>query len=1732
MFVASKNLRLLLVVLTIAGFSSFAWATDPITYEYDSLNRLIRIAYPGGTVIEYTYDAAGNRLTRVVRDLLSPGPVVSIDDVEVTEGNSGTTDMVFTVSLSESSSEVVTVDYLSTDETAEAGSDYIAAAGTVSFDVGTTTQTITVQVQGDVGKEEDETFLLRLVGCTYATIGDAEGLGSISEDDWPSVAFVQGASSDAESVTPATIEVALSMSWGEEVTVDYAVSDGTATGGGTDYSLAGGTLTFPAGVTSQDVPLTVVNDTFDEPDETVEITLSNPVEAWLGATAVHTYTVVDDDEPPGVSSVAPSVNSVSVSRDSTIFSTFNMEMNAGTETTFLIHGAMTGRLGGAYGGQSTATLDFSPSGELKPGELVEVTLTTGLTGTGAIPIATPYVWRFLAAAGTGPAVFDAVSRNVGTGGTDTRAVALADMDGDGDLDLVVGNDGEQNRVLLNNGSGAFTDGTLGFGTGSDATHALVLGDVDGDGDPDVAVGNFFQQNRVYLNDGAGNLTDGTMDFGTGADATYSLDIGDLDGDGDLDLAVANFFQQNKVYLNDGTGDFSTAERDFGTGNDRSYAVGLGDLDEDGDLDLAVGNDFEQNLVYLNDGDGDFTGGPWSFGTGDERTRALALGDVDGDGAADIVVGNEGGANAVYLNQGSGAWNAAASPGSGSESTWALALADVDGDGDLDLATANFGQQNVVYLNDGAGSFTDGDRNLGTGTGASFSVALGDVNQDGDIDLAVGNYNQQNLVLPNAPAPELQFSVSSYEVGEGDANAIITVTRTGSYETDVGVSYATSNDTATAGNDYTSTSGTLTFLDEDTSDQTFLVPITDDVLYEGNETVNLSLSNPTGGATLGTPAIAVLTITENDPLPSVSVDDIAVFEGDSGTVNAVFTATLSHPSVQTVSVAYDTADGSATTADSDYVADSDTITFSPGTTTQTITIQVTGDTTIEGDEGFAVNLSNATNGTIADSQGLCTIIEDDCTFVLSPASVSLGPSAGSYDFSVTASGLCEWTPSTGSGWITIDSGAGPGNGTVSYSVTENTDYSERADTITVGDQVFSVTQSGAPPPGPSGDEFQANTYAPGNQDTSAVASDADGNFVVVWASELEDGSGRGVFGQRFAYDGSVLGDEFQVNTHTTLDQLNPSVAMDTDGDFAVVWESVGQDGDSSGIFSQRYSNDGTLVGLEFQVNTFTTSYQSWPLVAMDAGGDFVVVWNGYTDGSYQGVFAQVFSSDGTPSGSELVVNTYTTGIQTSHSVAMDAGGDFVVVWQSYDGNYDVFGQRFANDGSLVGGEFQVNTETEGASPTVAMNEEGAFVVVWDRWQALGDGLSVFGQRFANDGSAVGGEFQVNTYVEGDQWAPFVAMDGDGDFVVSWNSEGEDGSADGAFAQRFSKDGSPVGDAFQVNVFTTDAQTFPSVAMDAGGDFVVVWDSLDQDGSGYGVFGRQFTMEVPRDEMVADFGSRGLWHYDGADWTSPTRWDSLAIMSWQDRLVVVFDEGRGLWKWDSAGWAKISGWQPYELEAWGDNLVAAFDAGRGLWLYDSSSWSKLTSWEPEQMVACGNNLVIDFGSTRGVWLYESSVWSKISSWDPYDLVAWGDKVAAAFDSGRGLWLYDSPDWTKLTSWEPEQVVAWRDKLVADFGATKGLQVYGSSSWKQISAWSSTDIICWKGKLAAVFDSGRGLWLYDTSSWSKLTNWEPTHMETLADKLVAGFGSGRGIYIYDSAWIKITGWDSEDMEAVDLF
>jgi hypothetical protein len=397
------------------------------------------------------------------------------------------------------------------------------------------------------------------------------------------------------------------------------------------------------------------------------------------------------------------------------------------------------------------------------------------------------------------------------------------------------------------------------------------------------------------------------------------------------------------------------------------------------------------------------------------------------------------------------------------------------------------------------------------------------------------------------------------------------------------------------------------------------------------------------------------------------------------------------------------------------------------------------------------------------------------------------------------------------------------------------------------------------------EFQINDVAgygesyvrPGR----AVSRAADDSFVVAWNARAADG---GIFARRYSALGAPLGTEIRL-TPNGLYVGNSAVASDADGSFLVVYDDIDVDG--AGVFGRSYAADGTAINDDFPVNSWMNGNQRAADVAATGAGTFVVVWSDYGQSASGEVMGQRFDLYADFLGLAFQVNSYTTGVQRLPSVASRGDGSFVVVWESgysasgagADGSgAGLSAQRFDANGAKAGTEFVVNTTTAGdqIEPDVAVTSSGDFAVVWQSNGADADGSSaVMARRFSSSGAPAGTEFRVAAYTTNAQDAPSVAFDGDGSFVVMWQSgdtdgipNGPDGNKTGIFARHFDADGQAASGELQVNAYTTGFQHDVSVAGDGDGGFVVVWagrSAADTDG----LVGRMIGAAIPTTTMPA-------------------------------------------------------------------------------------------------------------------------------------------------------------------------------------------------------------------------------------------------------------------------------------------
>lgn len=430
------------------------------------------------------------------------------------------------------------------------------------------------------------------------------------------------------------------------------------------------------------------------------------------------------------------------------------------------------------------------------------------------------------------------------------------------------------------------------------------------------------------------------------------------------------------------------------------------------------------------------------------------------------------------------------------------------------------------------------------------------------------------------------------------------------------------------------------------------------------------------------------------------------------------------------------------------------------------------------------------------------------------------------------------------------------------------------------------------------EFQANTHTSNKQENPAIAMDSSGNFVVAWNSYLQDGSSNGIFAQRFDSNCTPINDEFQINTETTGNQKEPSVAMNSNGNFVVAWYGPGENKED--IFARLFDPNGQPLANEFRVNTGTNDKQLYPAVAMNNDGSFIIVWESMNlpEQDKKAICGQLYDSFGSGIGTEFVINNEPS-ICRYPDVATDDNGNFAIVWMRDKNSNSIIARLYSADGFAKTDPFEVSPIKFSSitRPSIAMTRAGHFVVAWDGDPKLAGMDDIHARMFDPNGIAIGEQFIVNTTLTGPQQNPQVAMNNRERFVIVWDTKIDPNINErDIFAQRYDSLGEPLGDGFQVNTYIEGDQKRPTVAMGQNRKFVMAWQSFGQDGSGYGVFGR--TEEIVNS---ADFNGDGFVNFRdycvlAEDWLkvkNPMRADLI-----EDNRVDVQDLTEFCYQWLTA------------------------------------------------------------------------------------------------------------------------------------------------------------------------------------------------------------------------------------------
>jgi Calx-beta domain/Metallo-peptidase family M12B Reprolysin-like len=880
-----------------------------------------------------------------------------------------------------------TVAYTTIAGTATAGADYQATSGTLTFAAGDTNAFITVPIVDDSTVEAAETFTVRLSSPAGTLLGTpTDTVVQIAEDDCR-VTLAAATASVVENAGQLVVTVARSGGTASTATVAYATADGTATAG-SDYGATSGTLQFNPGETTKSFTVPILNDAVAEPAETFTVTLSSPSGgAQAGTTMSTTVTVVDNDSAIGFDLASDTVlesagtKAVTVRRTGSLNTAATVQYAAtgGTATPAADYTLAAGVLTFAAG-ESTKAIGIPIVNDL----LVEGTETVVLTLSGP----------------TGEAVLGANSvQTLSIQDNDLFTFALSPATA---------------TVSEAGGSVRFTVSRTGT-IDAPATVLISTRDVTARAGADYTAVNVtvsFAAGEASKTVDVAILND-TVIEGT---ETFGVLLATPTGGGVLGTATSAVVS----ILEDDVA-FALSATAYTVGENTNSVVLV--VSRTGNTNAAVSVDYATADGTATAG-ADYTQatGTLSFASG-EVVKTFSVPILDDSSVEPTET-----FTARLLNPVGGALG---TPGTATVSI-------LEDDCLLQFASTNYpvaenaGRATVVVQRVGGtlrsvgatvrtsdGTATAGADYTATATGIVFAPGetsksvvipvLNDAAMEPEETVAVGldTFSGTSAGTPSTTTVRILDNDSEFNFyanrsfPENAARAEVWVTRTGGVITPATVRYSTANGTATAGSDYTASSGLLSFAAGETTKQV-LIPLLDDLAVEGDEAFTVVLSQPTGEAVLGTTSTATVTLVENDLFSVGFSATTATVAEDGGSVRLTVTRTGNTSGAATVVA---TTRNETALAGADYTAVNTAVSFAANETSKTVDIPILNDTAVEANETFLVVLSAPTGGGVLGSATTArvTIVENDIGFALTATAVAVGENTNSVVLSVRRSG---------------------------------------------------------------------------------------------------------------------------------------------------------------------------------------------------------------------------------------------------------------------------------------------------------------------------------------------------------------------------------------------------------------------------------------------------------------------------------------------------------------------------------------------------------------------------------------------------------------------------------------------------------------------------------------------------------------------------------------------------------
>ena len=866
-------------------------------------------------------------------------------------------DVTVNVELSSASGTQIEIDYVISGGTATSGGeDYTITEGTLTFSAGITSQSFTVSVENDTIDENSETIILSLQNPSNVSLGDnTTHTMTITDNDLaPTIAFSDGASSGAESNTSVTLTVQLSTVSGLPITVDYGATGGTATGGGTDYTLTGGTLSIPAGSSSTTFDLTVINDALDENTETVEITLSSPTNSSLGTNSLHTYSITDEDPQPTISfttatgtgsEAVSSVDlTVQLSAVSGLASTVEYSVTGGTATESGTDFTLADGTATIAAGSTSATITLAITDDVldEEDETIEVTLSDPV----AASLGTTTVYTYTIEDNDDPPTigFSAATSSVGEGdGTATVTVELSAVSGKEiqvEYSATGGTaTGGATDYTLNNGTA-----TIAIGETSTTFTVAIVDDILDEVDETIVMtcanptnatlGTITQTMTIEDNDNppSAQFTSATS---TVSELTNTTEL-------ELSLSTASSKEVTIDYaVTGGTAD--------GDGTDYTLASGTSTIAA-GETITTISVSINNDLLDEVDETIEVTlSNPSEASLGANAIHTLTITDDDDPPtiafSASSSAGSEGVAGVdltVQLSAVSGLASTveySVTGGTATESGTDFTLAD----GTATIAAGSTSATITLAITDDVLDEED----------ETIEVTLSD-----PVAASLGTTTVYTYTIEdNDDPPTIGFSAATSSVGEGDGTATVTVELSAVSGKNISVNYSITGGSADgSGVDYTLSSGIATIAPGET-DSVLTITIINDILNEDDETIEINLSSPVN-TTLNANTEFTATITDNDPMPTISFTSETSSDLEAVT-NVSIALELSAQSGRDISFSYavDTDNSTATGGGIDYSLEDGSITMNAGETTASINIIVVNDNIDESDETIIVGITD-------------------------------------------------------------------------------------------------------------------------------------------------------------------------------------------------------------------------------------------------------------------------------------------------------------------------------------------------------------------------------------------------------------------------------------------------------------------------------------------------------------------------------------------------------------------------------------------------------------------------------------------------------------------------------------------------------------------------------------------------------------------------------------------------------